>query len=494
MDIYILRDGAQTGPFSEEQVQAFLKQGSTLINDLAWTPGALHWQPLHAVLYPAAQPTVPPPPPTDLRPPAMPENPILASEEAPAAQPASLAKPPRQLDPKPPGEPATPRQKAFLTYLSLPFSSDLTKERAALLVNDAMEDSKNAARIKRWDEERLRLYPDLFADEVKARKENRPQHYLEVCLGEGADYFEGVTKAHTQVLVGYLDVHHPSWEQNLKTAKVDYFFPALSEKFPQLLKKGAKGRFKFADGPKVAAELVRSPAAARSRPGRSPVAAAMRGMFVGIVVLGLAFAAYQVNTGAWKLPASVTGSGAKADAKPSPAAVNTAGNTQPAASTGDPRIAQATPKPIQPGTDSGAKPPADPPLVASLNPATVPAPPDPVPGADPAKPAMTDPPPAPIPDGSLFAPPPVPPVPPPADPAANGAPAPAAHPTIVRITKATVVPVKFGSLPLRPGTPIQVLSVDATHIRAKVGSDTIAIPIANTDYVAEGAPAALPPP
>jgi hypothetical protein len=57
----------------------------------------------------------------------------------------------------------------------------------------------------------------------------------------------------------------------------------------------------------------------------------------------------------------------------------------------------------------------------------------------------------------------------------------------VRITKPTTVPVKFGSLPLRPGQQIQVVSVDGATLRAKVGPDTVSIPIAYTDYVADGA-------
>ena len=160
-----------------------------------------------------------------------------------------------------PGEPATPRQKAFLTYMGTPFKSDLTKEQAALLVNDAMENGKNGGKLKRWDDERLRLYPDLFAEEIKAKRENRAQHFLEACQGEGAEFFEGVTKAHTQVLVGYLDVRFPNWDKEERSAKYDYLFPAISEKFPQLLTKHAKGRFKYPEGPRVAAELVRQPVA-----------------------------------------------------------------------------------------------------------------------------------------------------------------------------------------------------------------------------------------
>ena len=71
MDIYILRDGKEIGPFSEETTQTLLKQGSVVIGDLAWRPGMEKWVPLHDVLYPA-----PPPPPQAQTPPPHPEGPL----------------------------------------------------------------------------------------------------------------------------------------------------------------------------------------------------------------------------------------------------------------------------------------------------------------------------------------------------------------------------------------------------------------------------------
>ena len=41
MNIYILREGNQEGPFSEEATQNMLKQGSVLIGDLAWRAAPL---------------------------------------------------------------------------------------------------------------------------------------------------------------------------------------------------------------------------------------------------------------------------------------------------------------------------------------------------------------------------------------------------------------------------------------------------------------------
>ena len=212
MDIYILRDGKEIGPFSEETTQTLLKQGSVVIGDLAWCPGMAKWVPLHDVLYP------PPPPP-----------------QTPPPHPAS-EEPARKLD-LPKGEPATAKQKALLSYLGIGFSSEMTKDHASILVNDAMEEPKHTGRLAQWNKERFTLHPDLFASEINERKENRATHFFDLCQGEGAEYFTKLTKAHTQVLIGYLDVKFPNWDAKEDEAAWNYFYPAIAEKFPQLVNK-----------------------------------------------------------------------------------------------------------------------------------------------------------------------------------------------------------------------------------------------------------------
>ena len=108
MNIYILREGNQEGPFSEEATQNMLKQGSVLIGDLAWRAGMPGWLPLHAVLYPGPQIS------NDQRPPP----PVTES----VGDGMSASPPPA------PGsaEPATAKQKALLTYVGIKFGSDLT--------------------------------------------------------------------------------------------------------------------------------------------------------------------------------------------------------------------------------------------------------------------------------------------------------------------------------------------------------------------------------
>src|ERR1700722_7216228 len=50
MEIYIFRDGSQSGPFSEETIRRLLQEQSVTPGDLAWQPGAAQWIPLQEVL------------------------------------------------------------------------------------------------------------------------------------------------------------------------------------------------------------------------------------------------------------------------------------------------------------------------------------------------------------------------------------------------------------------------------------------------------------
>jgi hypothetical protein len=377
--------------------------------------------------------------------------------------------------------------------MHISFPADIGREQAAMLVNDAMEDPKNATRLKRWEEEKLRLHPDLFADEIKARKENRSQRFLEICQTEGSEFFSGVTKAHTQVLVGYLDVTFPNWDQNDQTAKFDYFFPAISEKFPQLVTKAGKGRFSYPDGPKVAPELARGAVVRRSKPKASPVAAIARGVFLGVVLLAAIYGGKTFyERFARKAPQ------AAAEIPPPPPEID--GSTyaslpgipeEPPAATETTKVAVSPTQAIAATTANPAPAPTEPAATTPAEPATTN--PRPLTASDPtmAKTAGN----SPLPPGtSLFdSGPPAAIPPPPPDPnelAPGSAPAPIAAVTpqkaVVRITKATTVSLKFGTSTLNAGIVVPFVSADATTVRVRFGPDIIAIPLGNTDYKSSG--------
>ena len=155
-------------------------------------------------------------------------------------------------------------------------------------MHEAMENPKNAGRLARWQEDRLRLHPDLFAAELQAKKENRANRFFELAETVGAECFDGLAKAHCQVLVGYLDVKFPNWDARESEATWNYFFPAIAEKFPDLVTKEHRGKLKYPSGPRVATELKdRASVGLVRRQALSPIWALLKGVAIGVVVLGI---------------------------------------------------------------------------------------------------------------------------------------------------------------------------------------------------------------
>jgi hypothetical protein len=433
MDIQILHGGQQIGPYSEEAVHALLKEGRVLVNDLAWRPGLTDWVPLVHLLYPAAsQPPAPPAP---------------VPTETPAPAP-------------PPREPATARQKALLDYLGIAFAPDVTKEDASQLVNEAMEHPKDPARLARWNEERLHLHPELFAAEIQAKKENRSQHYLEVCHEAGAPYFEKVTKAHCQVLVGHLDVHSPHWDANEREAAEKYFFPAIAEKFPQLMTEAGKAKFKSAEKPSAAAKKAKSaPAAVKTRPSSSPgvgkiIYALARGVFIGLLILGLLWIGRGFFT---PKPAAVKKGATAANTTEVPASAEPAPAPAPATSTTSPTPPEATTAQANP-PEKPSEPPAAPPAAVTAEPAMA--------ATDmKAAPAGTDLP--------LFGAPPA-------------AAAPSLIPasptrTSVILTKAIQITLPFGKISVPPGTTVKIVAQNGAALTVRYLDHEVTIPASSTD-------------
>jgi len=260
MDIYILHAGQQIGPFSEDATQILLQQGTVSDTDLAWRPGGADWLPLKEVL--AAQ------------------RPADSGESAaPPATPAA-----------PTIEPATAAQIAFLSYFAVFTPKDLSKEDAEEMITKTTSDPKSTERLALWKEERVRLHPELFAQEANGQPKDRVQVFFERCTSEGAKYFSGVTKAHCQVLVTFLDVKFPRWDAQEANALEQYFFPAMAEKFPQLVNKQWKGRLHYGRSPAAANASSTSHSGDAARKSSSPFAAIVRGILFGLVILAALYA------------------------------------------------------------------------------------------------------------------------------------------------------------------------------------------------------------
>jgi hypothetical protein len=362
--------------------------------------------------------------------------------------------------------------------MGIPFSEEMTKEQAALLVNDTMENPKDPGRIARWNEERLRLHPELFAAEIQARKDNRSNHFLKVTETTGAECFTKVTKAHCQVLVGYLDVRFPNWDANEEDATWNYFFPAVAEKFPQLVKKEWKGKLHYSQGPKVAAGVRRSttPLKPGKRKGGFPILAAVRGLFVGLLILGVLYAGYEGMRRGWFDPKNFVSQKSAAPAAKSPPAAAPVADAAPAGPAGLPASDTSMGPPT--GTDTPTSP-ADVPPPADASSDMIAA--TPADASEPA-PAAGD-----VPLLDLSAPP-----------TSGAAAAPAATPdaagvpkTTLLVTKKISIRTRFGSVDLLPGQSLKLVGREGNMVRARHQIyDVITIPVSATDLEQ----AAPPPP
>lgn len=483
MDIYILRDGQQTGPYTEEGVHTLLKDGAAKLDDFAWRDGLANWQPLSSVLYPKSASGIFPPPPKDAPTPT--PEPFLSPVAVAKAAQAETVEPKKSADGT---EPATAKQKAFLTFLGIDFPGNLTKGRATTLLEAAAENPHKTERMKRWETEKLRLHPELFAEEIQAKKENRAQHFLEICQREGTEYFHDVTKAHTQVLVAYLDVQHPRWDERANASR--YLFAALAEKFPQLVKLSAKGQLKYPGGPKAADEMERSGIATRPRKKHSPFVAMLRGVGIGLILLAALYGTktfYEQHLATLVHPVEETAVAMSEAAPSTPAPLLTGGlssqaSEAPGASplsasaktelTSDAPSAPASAS-TSPTATAPAPPPADAAPAVAMN-STAPATPSAIPESAPAIPSAASATPTPAPIPSLLDPAPAPSP-------ALATPAPPAPRTTVKITKPTAVTLRFGTSTLPAGAVVPIVSADAAIVMVRFGPDVVPVPVGNTD-------------
>ncbi len=427
MDIYILREGQEIGPFNEAKTHTLLNQGSIGMTDLSWCPGMSKWLPLSEVI--SSLPTED----------SEPEESIAAAESQAATNEISDA----------PFESATRKQRALLAFLGIAVENLLSRTQAALIISDTMEDATCSGRFSQWQTERLTLHPDLFAAEIQAKRAGRADHFHHLAHTEGAAYFVNFAKPHAQALVSYLDLSFPTWDTKEATAARDYFFPAIAEKFPQHVKPEWQGRLHYPNGVKGTPELAGPTPALRPPPARSgglPIMAMARGIFFGLLILGVAWFVRKKLTGA---DANAAGPGAASSAKataPAPAATAVAEASSATADAAPPSPTTApaeSPETMQ-TPDAAASSSGEMTAPAAAAPPVMPA-------TDSAPAART-----------------VPSAPPPAM-------------TPIRLTKPAEVKLAFGKVVLPAGTTVKFLAQEGPWLRVQYIKDTIFVPATSTN-------------
>ncbi len=427
MEIFVIREGQQTGPFDEGNIQKLLKSGGLRDEDMGWHQGLPGWLPLGEVLKPGSErPTTPPPAPglSGIR---------AAGGNAP--------------------QPATNKQKALLKFIGASFEQDITKQEAAEGISEALENPKLTPRFNKWGEEKLRLHPDFFQDELDYRRANRVTRLVELCETDGADAVKGVTKAHVQVLVESLDKKQPRWDADPDAALWDGLFPAIAEYFPQLVQEEWKDRlnptYKGSRRPATSGIIA---------PGQpaSATHAAFRGIAYGVALLGAILGGIHFLSN-------------KADTVPAPL---------PAAAPSTP-VTESLPAVPVPAQEL----PVQEPVVAAVS--AVSAPPTPAPAELPVPVGDT---PA-VPPSAPQNPPAPPPQPVPMDLAPTApststvAPAPTASSArnVVTIVKPVAVQLQFGKVTLNAGTKMRLIGVEGQNVRVNFNNNVILVPLNATD-------------
>ncbi len=467
MDIFIIREGRQAGPYSEDAVKAFLTEGTARPADMGWCKGMAEWRSLGEVLKLRAD-----------------EKKGSATQPPAASNGTNGTNGTQEVH-----VPATEKQKAFLKYLGAEFGENLTKQRAALAVSDALEAPKLQPRIRKWHDDKLRLHANIFQDEIDYRRANRTNRYLERIQTEGADVLKDVTKAHVQVLVESLDKKNAGWETEPEAALWDFLLPAIGSHFPQLVQPAHKGTLK-AGGSRIVRAATRgmSATAGLVPPPRQTgtVGAMFRGVILGVIALG----GILVGQHYWQKSRSQgeiapAPSPEKKDAPSAPVAANEpkpnepapeppgkliAANKEPGGIPEKSELPGLPGLPVAPAQEPAPAPPvpADPPAPAPAMNAEKPAPP-----APPALPAPAD-------EKPAVPPPAVPPTPP--DAPAPVTPSPASVPrTAVRLTQGIGVMLSNGQVALPAGTILRYLATEGANVRVSWNNNVFFVPAAATN-------------
>ena len=466
MEFFIIRQGQQAGPYSEDTLRSLLTNGTLRMSDMGWRRGLPAWLPISEVLSPGSERPTEPPPVSGVH----------------SGMRARLA---------------TPRQKALLQFLNATFENSITREEAALAISDAFENPKLTTRLAKWGEEKLRLHPDLFQEELDFRRSTRVARYLELCQTEGSDVVKEITKAHVQVLMESLDKRHPTWEQNQHAALWDYLLPTMAEHFPPLVKDEWKGKLRLGGTSKVADAYAKAAGtgiltAEPVTPG--PLQAAIRGVVYGLAALAVVIGVIYVARDQRKLdvtrnvvssnptkpaealkvsPVSTAESEppskapsietAGAPNRPPDVAPNAAGPT-PAAT--DPKLSTAAAaNPVAPAMSEATAPAVTSSLPSSANAPFSPAPPPP--GSTSVTPSL------PMADG--------------ANPAA---------PTVrstATLKERVTVQLQFGKVTLNPGTQVRLIALEGQNVRVNFNNNIVLVPISATDVDPANTVVAAPP-
>lgn len=213
--IYVSRDGEVIAEFDDErELLSGLRDGTLLMKDYYWCEGTAEWKHLFtleiskAALATEAQKEA-------LRAAGLPFDELTTKAQVSA------------LFANDPNAPATAKQLALLSYLGQLVVDNLTKRKASDLIDAIVGDRDRNEKFRDWNDDKLLLFPEVFADEVAQRKQECLHEYNSVWRKY---YARKVTEEQAAKIFAHLDKAKPGWMKPRGGMCIDNFVPCVEAK------------------------------------------------------------------------------------------------------------------------------------------------------------------------------------------------------------------------------------------------------------------------
>lgn len=218
--IHVARCGEEIAEFDEERdILSGLRDGDLLMNDYYWCEGMSEWKHLSTLeISKAALAT--PAQKEALKAAGLPFDDLTTK-----AQVSALFS--RHDD-----APASLKQQALLSYLGHPAAENVSKKEAMDLIDAIVGGADGRDKFGDWNDDKLILYPAVFADEIMARKEECFAEYksFRAELGSAASELPKLSLEQANRIFAHLDASGPAWIKPRIAMFLDHFLPCVEAK------------------------------------------------------------------------------------------------------------------------------------------------------------------------------------------------------------------------------------------------------------------------
>jgi len=217
--IHVARGGKKIGEFDDEHdILSGLRDATLLMDDYYWCEGMSEWTRLYtleiskAALATTAQKDA-------LKAAGQPFNELTTKAQVSALFSARK------------DGPATAKQRALLSYLGQPVTETISKKDAADRIDAIVGSNDGKDKFGDWNDDKLILFPDIFADEIAAlKKECFAEYNAFRSEGPASPELPKLCWDHAIRIFTYLDATRPGWMKPRSAMLIDHFLPCVKAK------------------------------------------------------------------------------------------------------------------------------------------------------------------------------------------------------------------------------------------------------------------------